>query len=208
MGIFVLTIVSLLSGRSPVPLGEARHVSRHPRGQHGDRREGAAGRVMFPHSMRGRIAILAAALVAVAVVVVVLTSGGGGNNALKELTAKRPCTNSRRSPAPPASTGRTANGSRQTSGAVVVHVVVHELPPLPRAIRPRARAGRRAHPLPAPPGPRTASPIETAPPGAEEPARQRQAARPLLRLSAVLGAERRPRRTARRRRQLLPGRGR
>ena len=82
---------------------------------------------MFPHSMRGRIAILAAALVAVAVVVVVLTSGGGGNNALKELQAKHPVHKLPPIPgAPSVDVVAPRNGSRQTSGAVVVHVVVHD----------------------------------------------------------------------------------
>ena len=42
-------------------------------------------------------------------------------------------------------------------------------------------------------------------PGDRQPARQRQAARGLLRLPPILGAKRRPRRTARRRRQLFAG---
>ena len=81
---------------------------------------------MFPHSMRGRIAILAAALVAAVVLVVVLTSGGGGNNALKELQAKHPVHKLPPVPgAPSVDVVAPRNGSRQTSGAVVVHVVVH-----------------------------------------------------------------------------------
>lgn len=81
---------------------------------------------MFPHSMRGRIAILAASLVAVVVLVVVLTSGGGNNNPLKELQEKHPVHKLPPIPGEPSvDVVAPRNGSRQTSGAVVVHVVVH-----------------------------------------------------------------------------------
>ena len=81
---------------------------------------------MFPHSMRGRIAILAASLVAVVALVVVLTSGGGNNNPLKELQEKHPVHKLPPIPGEPSvDVVAPRNGSRQTSGAVVVHVVVH-----------------------------------------------------------------------------------
>jgi hypothetical protein len=77
--------------------------------------------------MRGKIAILAAVLVAVVAVVVLLTSAGGsGNNALQELQAKHPVHKLPPTPgAPSVEIVAPRNGSRQTSGAVVVHVVVH-----------------------------------------------------------------------------------
>ncbi|MGA8744789.1 MAG: hypothetical protein WB507_02875 [Solirubrobacterales bacterium] len=78
--------------------------------------------------MRGRFAILAVALVALAAVVVVLSTGGGGGgkNALKELQAKHPVHKLPPIPgAPSVSVVAPRNGSRQTSGAVVVHVVVN-----------------------------------------------------------------------------------
>jgi hypothetical protein len=84
------------------------------------------GRVMFPHSMRGRIAILAASLAVAAVLVVVLTSGGRNNNPLKELQEKHPVHKLPPIPGEPSvEVVAPRNGSRQSSGAVVVHVVVH-----------------------------------------------------------------------------------
>ena len=75
--------------------------------------------------MRGRIAILAATLAAAAVIIVVLTSGGGGKNALKELQEKHPVHKIAPIPgAPSVEVVAPRNGSRQSSGAVVVHVVV------------------------------------------------------------------------------------
>ena len=82
---------------------------------------------MFPPSMRGRIAILAAALVGVAALVVVLTSGGGGGNgALQRLQQRRPQHKLPPIPgAPSVDVISPRNGARQTSGAVVVRVAVH-----------------------------------------------------------------------------------
>jgi hypothetical protein len=89
---------------------------------------------MFPPSMRGRIAILAAALVVVATLVVVLTSGGGGGNgALQRLQQRRP---QHKLPPIPGAPGvdviSPRNGARQTSSAVVVRVVVHNFRLSPR----------------------------------------------------------------------------
>lgn len=84
--------------------------------------------------MRGRIAILAAALVAAVALVVVLTSGGGGgNSALQQLEQKRP---QHKLPPIPGAPGvdviSPRNGARQTSGAVVVRVTVHNFHLSPR----------------------------------------------------------------------------
>ncbi len=82
---------------------------------------------MFPPSMRGRIAILAVALVAAVALVVVLTSGGGGgNSALQRLQQRRPQHKLPPIPgAPSVDVISPRNGARQTSGAVVVRVVIH-----------------------------------------------------------------------------------
>src|SRR6478609_3759609 len=84
--------------------------------------------------MRGRIAIFAAALVAVAALAVVLTSsGGGGNSALQRLQQRRPQHKLPPIPgAPSVDVISPRNGARQTSGAVVVRVVIHNFRLSPR----------------------------------------------------------------------------
>ncbi len=77
--------------------------------------------------MRGRIAILVAALGLAAALVIVLSSGGGSSDSsLNQLQGRR--TPHKLAPVPGAPGVEVIsprNGARQTSGAVVVRVVVH-----------------------------------------------------------------------------------
>ena len=127
MRIFVLTIVGLLFRVKPAAPGRSAYtLVGTPEVNTGTRaRERRARNV--PPSMRGRIAILAAALVGVAALVVVLTSGGGGSNgALQRLQQRRPQHKLPPIPgAPSVDVISPRNGARQTSGAVVVRVAVH-----------------------------------------------------------------------------------
>ncbi len=127
MGNFwVLTVVGLLFGMKPAALGCAPTLAGPPRGHHGDLHERAAGRVIFPHSMRGRIAILAVTLVAAVALVAVLTSGGGGNSALQQLQQRLPQYKPPPIPGEPSvDVISPRNGERQTNGAVIVRVAVH-----------------------------------------------------------------------------------
>jgi hypothetical protein len=76
--------------------------------------------------MRARITIFAAAIVAAVVLFVVLDSGGGGKNALRELQRQRPVHKLPPIPgAPSVAIIAPRDGSRQTSGAVVVRVTIH-----------------------------------------------------------------------------------
>jgi hypothetical protein len=80
---------------------------------------------MFPHSMRGRITILAVALVVAVALIAVLTSGGGGNSALKQLHQRLPQHKLPPIPgAPSVGVISPRNGERQTNGAVIVRVAI------------------------------------------------------------------------------------
>ncbi len=89
---------------------------------------------MFAAPMRGRIAILAAVLAAVALVVVLTSgNGGGGNSELQQLQQRRAQHKAPPIPGVPAiDVISPRNGARQTSGAVVVRVAVHNFHLAPR----------------------------------------------------------------------------
>jgi hypothetical protein len=83
--------------------------------------------------MRARIAILGAVLAAAVALVVVLNSGSGGKSALLELQRQRPVHKLPPIPgAPSVAVIAPRNGSRQTSGAVVVRVTIHNFRLSPR----------------------------------------------------------------------------
>jgi len=76
--------------------------------------------------MRGKNIILAAALVAAVALVVVLTSGGGANSALQQLEKRLPQNKPPPIPgAPSIGVVSPRNGERQSNGAVIVRVVIH-----------------------------------------------------------------------------------